>query len=106
MRSVTLREFSGSGYDKGRGVPWQAAWFACLHLVFKKWWCPAAVRPWILRAFGATVGARVLIRHGVRIQWPWKLTIGDDVWLGEGAWVMNLEPVQIGSNACVSQEAA
>ena len=73
--------------------------------VFMRWWCPARVRVAILRAFGATIGEDVLIRHRVRIHWPWKLTVGDATWIGEGAWLLNLEPITIGSNVCISQEA-
>jgi putative colanic acid biosynthesis acetyltransferase WcaF len=101
----SLRGFTGAGYDKGRPLPVQAAWFAVLHLAFVKWWFPARWRPAVLRAFGARVGQRVLIRHGVRVHWPWRLHIGDDVWIGEGAWLLNLDQITIGSNVCVSQEA-
>jgi putative colanic acid biosynthesis acetyltransferase WcaF len=100
-----LRDFTGAGYDKGRNVLWQTAWFATMNLVFMKWWLPPRLRPWILRAFGAQIGKRVLIRHRVRVQWPWKLTIGDDCWIGEGAWLMNLEPITIEHDVCISQEA-
>lgn len=101
----SLAGFTGAGYDKGRGVAWQAAWFATQNLVFRSWWCPPALRPPILRAFGATVGHGVVIRHGVRVHWPWKLQIGRDSWLGEGVWILNLEPVTVGSDVCLSQEA-
>jgi putative colanic acid biosynthesis acetyltransferase WcaF len=101
----SLRGFTGAGYDKGRPLPVQAAWFAAQHLLFVKWWFPARWRPALLRAFGARVGQRVLIRRGVRIHWPWKLDVGDDVWIGEDAWILNLEPVTIGSDCCVSQSA-
>ncbi|MFF3500963.1 DapH/DapD/GlmU-related protein [Streptomyces sp. NPDC003247] len=101
----SLRGFTGAGYDKGRPLPVQAAWFAALHLLFVKWWFPARWRPALLRAFGARVGQRVLIRRGVRVHWPWKLDVGDDVWIGEDAWILNLEPVTIGSDCCVSQSA-
>lgn len=100
-----LRDFTGAGYDKGRGALWQAAWFAVMNLVFMKWWLPPRLRPPILRAFGAQVGKRVFIRHRVRVLWPWKLSIGDDCWIGEGAWLLNLEPITIEHDACISQEA-
>ena len=45
------------------------------------------------------------IRHRVRVLWPWKLSIGDGTWIGEGAWLLNLEPISIGANVCISQEA-
>jgi putative colanic acid biosynthesis acetyltransferase WcaF len=98
-----LRGFSGGGYDRGRSRLVQVLWFATLHMVFYGWWCPAAFRPTILRLFGATVGSHVLIRHRVRVMWPWKLAIGDDVWIGEDAWLLNLEPITIGNDVCVSQ---
>jgi hypothetical protein len=84
-RPRALRDFTGSGYDKGRGGLGQAMWFATMNLVFMKWWFPARLRPALLRAFGATVRERVLIRHRVRVLRPWKLTIGDDCWNDEDA---------------------
>jgi putative colanic acid biosynthesis acetyltransferase WcaF len=57
----------------------------------------------ILRFFGATVGPNVLVRHSVRIHWPWKLSIGASSWIGVDAWILNLEPVSIGENSCISQ---
>ncbi|MFE7269218.1 putative colanic acid biosynthesis acetyltransferase [Streptomyces sp. NPDC057623] len=101
----SLRGFTGAGYDKGRPLLVQAAWFAVLHLVFVKWWFPARWRPAVLRAFGARIGRRVLIRHGVRVHWPWRLSVGDDVWIGEGAWLLNLRQITIDSDVCVSQGA-
>ncbi|MFG2638641.1 DapH/DapD/GlmU-related protein [Streptomyces sp. NPDC048362] len=101
----SLRNFSGAGYNKGRCRVMQATWFMTLHLVFIKWWFPASWRPALLRCFGARVGQRVLIRHGVQVHWPWKLTVGNDVWIGENAWILNLENVTIGDNCCVSQGA-
>lgn len=100
-----LVEFRGDGYEKGRSFAWQAAWVATMNLVFVKWWCPARLRVSLLRLFGAQVGAGVLIRHRVRVLWPWKLEIGDHSWIGEGVWLLNLEPIRIGSDVCVSQEA-
>ena len=101
----SLAGFKGTGYDKGRPVPIQAIWFAVQNMLFSKWWLPAALRPLLLRVFGAHVGNNVLIRHRVRVLWPWKLTIGDNCWVGEDAWILNLEPVTIGHDVCISQGA-
>lgn len=98
-----LGSFTGAGYDKGRSTSVQALWFACSNLVFMKWWCPRLLRPPILRLFGARVGRGVFIRHQVRVLWPWKLVIGDDCWLGEGVWILNLEPVVLEHDVCLSQ---
>jgi putative colanic acid biosynthesis acetyltransferase WcaF len=103
-RTRSLQSFRGDGYDKGRSVLWQAAWFAVMNLVFSRWWCPLAWRPVILKAFGAQIGEGTVIRHRVRVLWPWKLTLGDHTWIGEGTWLLNLEPIHVGSNVCLSQD--
>lgn len=100
-----LSGFTGAGYEVGRGRVVQALWLLTQGTIFMRWWCPARMRVAILRAFGATVGEGVLIRHRVRIHWPWKLTVGDNTWIGEGAWLLNLETITIGKNVCISQEA-
>ena len=98
-----LAAFTLAGYDKGRGIAWQASWFATQNLVFSRWWFPRRFRPALLRAFGAHVGDNVTIRHRVRVLWPWKLSVGRDTWIGEDAWLLNLEPIEIGSDVCISQ---
>lgn len=100
-----LAGFEGAGYDKGRSRLGQAAWYAVANLVWRKWWFPMRARPAVLRAFGAHVGKGCIIRSDVRVHWPWKLSIGEHCWLGEGAWLLNLEPITIGSNVCISQDA-
>lgn len=99
-----LSGFTGAGYDKGRSAIWQVAWLVVDSTVFRRWWMPARARVAVLRAFGASIGDGVSIRHEVRIHWPWKLTIGDHSWVGVGAWILDLEPVTIGANTCISQD--
>ncbi len=99
----SLAGFRGDNYDKGRGAAWQAGWLTFDSLLFRRWWFPATARAKVLRFFGADIGANVLIRHDVQIHWPWKLSIGDNSWVGVGAWILNLEPVKIGSDTCISQ---
>lgn len=98
-----LAGFTGVGYDRGRPAHIQVLWLAVSGLVLTRWWCPNRLRVRILRAFGATIGENALIRHRVRIHWPWKLTVGADSWIGEDTWILNLEPVTIGSDVCISQ---
>jgi putative colanic acid biosynthesis acetyltransferase WcaF len=101
----SLQGFTGAGYERGRPLPLQAAWYVVSNLIFVKWWFPMRLRPRVLRAFGAVIGEGVLIRPRVRIHWPWKLLIGDHCWIGEGAWLLNLEPINIGNDVCISQDA-
>lgn len=99
-----LRQFRGEGYDRGRPTPWQVAWLLTQSVLTQHWWCPGALRVAVLRRFGARIGEGVNVRHRVRIHWPWKLSVGDGSWIGEGTWILNLVDVEIGANVCVSQD--
>jgi len=46
-----------------------------------------------------------VIKPGVNIKYPWKLQVGDNCWIGERAWIDNLDNVIIGNNCCLSQGA-
>lgn len=99
----SLASFTGAGYDKGRGLAMAGLWAYLAEPLQRSVLCPPKVRAKLLRAFGADIGEGVLIRHGVRIHWPWKLTVGRDSWIGVDAWLLNLEPITIGSDVCISQ---
>ncbi len=66
---------------------------------------PYGLKARILWAFGATIGRNVIIKPGIYIKYPWHLTVGDNVWLGERVWIDNFVAVTIGDDACVSQGA-
>jgi putative colanic acid biosynthesis acetyltransferase WcaF len=99
-----LERFTGRGYDRGRGVPIQILWLMSRG-VWMKWWCPNSIRIGALRLFGAKIAAGAIIRHQVKIHWPWKLVVGRNSWIGEEVWILNLDEVRIGSNTCISQGA-
>lgn len=61
------------------------------------------IKVWTLRIFGAKIGQGVRIKPRVKVKFPWRLTVGDYVWLGEEAWIDNLAPVTIESHVCISQ---
>ncbi len=100
-----LSMFEGYGYDKGASMAKCALWVLLGDPISRSVWCPTALRKRILCAFGARIGNGVIIRNGVRIHWPWKLTIGENAWIGVGVWLLNLENITVGSNVCISQEA-
>jgi len=63
----------------------------------------SALKVSVLRAFGAKLGKGVYLKPGLKVKFPWYLTVGEHCWLGEDLWIDNLAAVDIGSHACVSQ---
>lgn len=103
---VDLSRPDNSDFNKGRSAAWIALWYFVGAPLLSTRWIP--LRPFkagVLRAFGAQVGAGSYIKPGVRVKFPWYLTIGDHCWIGEDVWIDNLAPVKIGSHVCVSQGA-
>jgi putative colanic acid biosynthesis acetyltransferase WcaF len=62
-------------------------------------------RRFLLRLFGARIGAGVLVRPTARITYPWKLAIGDHSWVGDFAELYTLGRIEIGRCVVVSQHA-
>lgn len=103
---VDLSKYSPKGFDRGVGIFKEALWLVVSLVLFRL--CPfsfSALKCAVLRAFGARIGVGVTIKPQVKITFPWKLTIGDHVWLGEECWLLNLERITIGNNVCISQRA-
>jgi len=74
--------------------------------IFKSSWLPvSAIKVILLRIFGASIGKGVNIKPCVNIKYPWKLSIGNDTWIGENVWIDNLDTTAIGANCCISQGA-
>ncbi len=103
---MDLSRFSSAGFDRGAPRLKEAAWVAVKAVVFQTAWpLPSALRVALLRVFGARVGAHVIVRSRVNITFPWRLVLGDHVWIGEETLILSLAPVTIESNVCVSQRA-
>jgi len=103
---MRLDLYDNSAFDRGAGPVREALWMLCKGVFFLNafpW--PSSIRVFWLRLFGARVGKQVVIRAGVNISFPWRLTVGDHVWIGEEVYVLSLAPVTLGSHVCVSQRA-
>lgn len=101
---VRLETFCNDWYDPGRGTAVRIAWMAINGLFFLTWFpWPSSLKARLLRAFGARVGRRVVIKPRVNVKYPWNLSIGDHAWIGEAAWIDSLAKVTIGESACLSQ---
>ena len=101
---VDLASFSNPEYDPGRGILIRTVWYFLSLTVFESGWVPLGrLKIWLLRAFGAKIGEGLVIKPHVRIKHPWRLTLGDHCWIGQGTWIDNIEDVHVGSHVCVSQ---
>ena len=64
-----------------------------------------SLKLFLLRLFGCSLGKGVVIKPNVNIKYPWKLRLGNYVWIGEQVWIDNLDNVTIGNHVCISQGA-
>ncbi len=94
-------------HDKGRGVAVRVLWHFINTAFFENSLNPSSgLKIALLKLFGATVGAGVIIKPGVNIKHPWFLAVGDNVWIGERVWLDNtFAPITLGPNVCLSQGA-
>ena len=94
------------GWNPGAHWLLQATWFClgapllrCRSLPGSAW------RVLMLRFFGAKIGSNCRIKPGLRVKYPWRLCVGNSCWLGEDAWLDNLDFVSLGDRVCLSQAA-
>ena len=100
---MNLSRYNNSWYNPGNAVK-RVLWYYTNLIFFKSGWFPFyALKVFLLKLFGATLGKAVLIKPFVNIKYPWFLIIGNNVWIGEEVWIDNLALVTIGDNVCISQ---
>ncbi len=93
-------------FSLGRSRTIFMLWYPIKVLFFLSAWpWPSFFKSLILRCFGANIGKRVYWKPRINIHIPWKLSVGDDTWVGEEVCIYNFDKVSIGSNCCVSQRA-
>jgi putative colanic acid biosynthesis acetyltransferase WcaF len=106
MTRVRLQDFRGDDLDRGRPLMFEVIWHLTKMFFFLSafpW--PSSFKAALLRLFGANVGYGCVIKPRVNIHFPWKLNIGNHVWIGEEVFILNFEPISIGSQSCISQRA-
>ena len=105
MQKTDLSTFNNKNYKSGN-IFARVLWYFINIIFFKSSWFPfSGIKIFILRLFGAKIGSGVVVKPSVNIKYPWKLEIGNYVWIGEYVWIDNLDNVIIANNSCISQGA-
>ncbi len=103
---MRLDHYDNSYFSRGASKFKEALWWVVRSFLFAPWFpIPSFVKVAALRSFGAKVGRGVVIRSRVNITFPWKVTIGDHVWIGDEVLILSLDHVTIASHVCISQRA-
>ncbi len=102
--ATDLSTFNNSDYRPGNAIV-RMLWFVVNWIFFRSAFPFSSVKVRLLRLFGARVGKGVVIKPFVNIKYPWKLSVGNYVWIGEEVWIDNLDWVRIGDHCCLSQGA-
>lgn len=105
MTKTDLSKFNNSWYKPGAGSVKKFLWYSMNALFINSSFPSSGIKIMLLRMFGAEIGRNVNIKPHVNIKYPWRLKVGDNVWIGEYAWIDNLDNVTIGNNCCLSQGA-
>lgn len=100
-----LDRYDPRGFERGRPAWIEALWLVVQAGLVESWIPGSRHRRWLLRLFGARIGESVVFKPRIRIKFPWRLRIGNHVWIGEGVWIDNLAEVSIGEHSVVSQGA-
>lgn len=103
---IDLSKASNGSFTTGRSKTYIGLWLLLEWLlVTNPLQISSAVRVRTLRMFGAEIGSGVIMRQRIRVKFPWRLTIGDRSWIGEGVWIHNQGELSIGSDTVISQES-
>ena len=103
---MRLDRYDNSDFSRGASKIKEVLWWVVRSLIFAPWFpVPSFLKVAALRLFGAKVGRGVVIRSRVNITFPWELTIGDHVWIGDEVLILSLAQVTIASHVCISQRA-
>lgn len=105
MNKTNLSKFDNAWYSPGGNSLKRILWYLTNIVWFKSGFPINGFKVFLLRLYGAKIGSGVVIKPRVNVKYPWKLEIGNNVWIGEGVWIDNLGMVNIGDNVCLSQDA-
>lgn len=106
MKIQRLDKFQQPDKFRGRSSWVVQLWWLVQDTIFR--WSPQFLYGWrrfLLRLFGAKVGKNVLVRPTTRVTYPWKVSIGENSWIGDDVVLYTLGEIEIGNNTVISQKA-
>lgn len=99
-----LSKFNNDWYNPGNPIK-RIVWYFVNAAFFNSAFPVMFVKRALLKLFGAKIGKGLVIKPYVNIKYPWRLSVGNNVWIGEKVWIDNLGFVVLKDNTCVSQGA-
>jgi putative colanic acid biosynthesis acetyltransferase WcaF len=88
---------------RGRSMVTVQLWWIVQATLFA--WSPQFMFGWrcfLLKLFGAEIGKEVKIRSTVKVTYPWKVKVGDYVWIGDDTTLYSLGTIDIGSHVAIA----
>ena len=104
-KNTNLSKYNNNNYKPGN-IFLRFFWYFTNVIFFKSSFFPFNfLKIFLLQLFGCSLGKGVVIKPNVNIKYPWKLSLGNYVWIGERVWIDNIDNVMIGNHVCISQGA-
>lgn len=101
---MRLDRYTPGDYTPGASLLKQLLWFFLGDPLVRSRLLPFSnFKIHILRCFGATIGQGVRLKPGVKVKFPWRLSIGNYCWIGEDAWLDNVAAITLEDYVCLSQ---
>src|SRR5580693_9221408 len=104
-RYIDLARFKAEPGARGRSAFVVQLWWIVQGLLIRP--SPQFMYGWrrfLWRLFGAEVGEDVIIRPTARVTYPWKVKVGARSWISADVELYSLGPIEIGSDAVISQQ--
>lgn len=91
--------------QRGRNRAWLVAWLAVGPMI-RSGLGGNPIRVAVLRGFGAQIGTETSLHRSLRVHFPWKLTLADGVVIGADVWLINPEPIVVGTATVIGSDVA
>lgn len=104
-KASDFTKYDNSYFYPGAGILKRTLWYFVNAAFVNSSFPFSGLKVILLKLFGASIGKGAVIKPYVNIKYPWNLSLGNHVWLGEMVWIDNLSKVTIGNNVCISQGA-